>query len=164
MISLRLGTLYVAVIILVSCGDRTPSPVVDATIEETPVSPTAIPVETLNAPTLTLTPTIVAKGSSSSGGRAHSHTDGYSDGGADQTASTSAHSHPNGFSDGGADQTANTGAHSHTNRYSDVGADQTPNTGARSHSNRYSDVGADQTANTGARSHASGLIPPPRLR
>ena len=61
MISLRLGTLYAAVIILVSCGDRTPSPVVDATIEETPVSPTAIPVETLNAPTLTLTPTIVAR-------------------------------------------------------------------------------------------------------
>ena len=61
MISLRLGTLYAAVIILVSCGDRTPSPVIDATIEETPVSPTAIPVETLNAPTLTLTPTIVAR-------------------------------------------------------------------------------------------------------
>ena len=61
MISLRLGTLYAAVIILVSCGDRTPSPVIDATIEETPVSPTAIPEETLNAPTLTLTPTIVAR-------------------------------------------------------------------------------------------------------
>ena len=61
MISLRLGTLYAAVIILVSCGDRTPSPVIDATIEETPVSPTATPVETLNAPTLTLTPTIVAR-------------------------------------------------------------------------------------------------------
>ena len=61
MISLRLGTLYAAVIILVSCGDRAPSPVVDATIEETPVSPTAIPVETRNAPTLTLTPTIVAR-------------------------------------------------------------------------------------------------------
>ena len=60
MISLRLGTLYAAVIILVSCGDRTPSPVVDATMEVTPVSPTAIPEETLNAPTLTLTPTIVA--------------------------------------------------------------------------------------------------------
>ena len=61
MISLRLGTLYAAVIILVSCGDRTPSPVIDATIEETPVSPTAIPEETPNAPTLTLTPTIVAR-------------------------------------------------------------------------------------------------------
>ena len=61
MISLRLGTLYAAVIILVSCGDRTPSPVIDATMEVTPVSPTAIPVETLNAPTLTLTPTIVAR-------------------------------------------------------------------------------------------------------
>ena len=61
MISLRLGTLYAAVIILVSCGDRTPSPVVDATMEVTPVSPTAIPEETLNAPTLTLTPTIVAR-------------------------------------------------------------------------------------------------------
>ena len=61
MIFLRLGTLYAAVIILVSCGDRAPSPVIDATIEETPVSPTAIPEETLNAPTLTLTPTIVAR-------------------------------------------------------------------------------------------------------
>ena len=60
MISLRLGTLYAAVIILVSCGDRAPSPVIDATMEVTPVSPTAIPEETLNAPTLTLTPTIVA--------------------------------------------------------------------------------------------------------
>ena len=60
MISLRLGTLYAAVIILVSCGDRAPSPVVDATMEVTPVSPTAIPEETPNAPTLTLTPTIVA--------------------------------------------------------------------------------------------------------
>ena len=61
MISLRLGTLYAAVIILVSCGDRTPSPVIDATMEGTPVSSTAIPEETLNAPTLTLTPTIVAR-------------------------------------------------------------------------------------------------------
>ena len=61
MISLRSGTLYAAVIILVSCGDRAPSPVIDATIEETPVSPTAIPEETPNAPTLTLTPTIVAR-------------------------------------------------------------------------------------------------------
>ena len=60
MISLRLGTLYAAVIILVSCGDRAPSPVIDATMEVTPVSPTAIPEETLNAPILTLTPTIVA--------------------------------------------------------------------------------------------------------
>ena len=33
MISLRLGTLYAAVIILVSCGDRTPSPVIDATVQ-----------------------------------------------------------------------------------------------------------------------------------
>ena len=121
--------------------------------------------------------------SGTSGGHARSHTDGYSDGGADQTANTGAHGHTDGYSDGGADQTANTGAHGHSNRYSDVGADQTPNTGARSHSIRYSDVGADQTANTGARSHsnrysdvgadqtantgthshASGLIPPPRL-
>ena len=51
----------VAVIILVSCGDSTPDPVIDAVIEATPVSPTAIPEETPSAPAPTLTPTIVAR-------------------------------------------------------------------------------------------------------
>ncbi len=58
MTSRCVGTLYTAVIILVSCGDPTPSPVVDATMEGKPVSPAAIPEETLNAPSLTLTPAV----------------------------------------------------------------------------------------------------------
>ena len=61
MIFLRLGTLCAAVVILVSCGDDTPNPVIEATIEVTPVSPAAISEETPSAPSLTLTPTIVAR-------------------------------------------------------------------------------------------------------
>ena len=57
---LRFGALYAAVIILVSCGDPTPSPEVVATKEVTADSPTAIAEETQTAPTITPTPTVVA--------------------------------------------------------------------------------------------------------
>ena len=62
MTSLRLGTLYAAVVVLASCGDPAPRPVVDATMEVASVSPTAIAEATPNAPTITPTPTIVVEG------------------------------------------------------------------------------------------------------
>ena len=43
MIFLRLGMLCAAVIVLVSCGDDTPKPEIEATMEATPISPTTTP-------------------------------------------------------------------------------------------------------------------------
>ena len=100
------------------------------------------------------------QGSSSGGGQDPSHSNPYSDAGADQTANASAHGHSNRCSDAGADQTANSGTHGYSNRCSDVGTDHTANSGAYGHSNRYS----DHTANASAHGYPDAPFPSPRLR
>ena len=109
---LRFGALYAAVIILVSCGDPTPSPEVVATKEVTADSPTAIAEETQTAPYYHTYANRCGRGSCTDSG--HTHANGYTDVGADQYADTGTHGHADGYTDVGADQYADTGAHSYT--------------------------------------------------